>query len=301
MNYLLMAVAIFFAAVNSLILRKFKNRTFKTSGDVFFFNGAISIIWIAIISLWSVISGDFAFSLPSILFGMVYGVILCMFLYFKTESLASGPVSLTTLIGSCAFIIATGFGVIYNNETVSTAQYIGMFLILVSLVMCIFPKKSGEKLTLKWFFFCFMFFLAGGFVGIFYKIFGLSTAKEQVNSMMLSASVTSAVLFFLSGLFINGVKKEKCPTIKKEALIFILLSGIAGCVYIRLNVSLSKVIDSAIFFPVSNGAMVIISTIAGGIMFKEKLNKLQLAGIILGLIAIIINGCGDAVYSLLTK
>ena len=301
MNYLLMCVAIFFAALNSLILRKFKNRTFKTPGDVFFFNGAISIIWIVIMVIWSGISADLVFSLTAILFGMVYGVILCMFLYFKTESLANGPVSLTTLIGSCAFIIATGFGVIYNSETVSIFQAIGMVLILVSLVLCIFPKKGGEKLTLKWFIFCFMFFLAGGFVGIFYKIFGISSAKEQVNAMMLSASVTSAILFFLSGILINGIKKEALPTIKKEALIYVLLSGIAGCVYIRLNVSLSKVIPSAIFFPVSNGAMVIISTMAGGIMFKEKLNKLQLAGIILGLIAIVINGCGDAVYQLLVK
>lgn len=299
MNYLLMTVSIFFAALNSLILRKFKNRTFSTSGDVFFFNGAISIIWIIIMLLWTVFSDDFVFSLPAIFFGIIYGIILCMFLYFKTESLANGPVSLTTLIGSCAFIVATGFGVIYNNETVSISQAIGMALILVSLIMCIFPQKSGEKLTLKWFFFCFMFFLAGGFVGIFYKVFGKSSAKEQVNLMMLCASVTSAILFFLSGILINGIKKEPFPKIKKEALLFILLSGIAGCVYIRLNVSLSKVIPSAIFFPVSNGAMVIISTLAGGILFKEKLNKLQATGICLGLFAIIINGCGDALFSLL--
>ncbi len=299
MNFFLMTISIFFAALNSLILRKFKNRTFKTSGDVFFFNGAISIIWIILLFLWSVLSGDLVFSLPAILFGVIYGIILCMFLYFKTESLASGPVSLTTLIGSCAFIIATGFGVIYNNETVSVFQALGMALILISLIMCIFPKNSGEKLTLKWFIFCFLFFFAGGFVGIFYKIFGLSSAKDQVNTMMLSASVTSMLLFFLSGLFINAVKKETRPTISKEALIYILLSGIAGCVYIRLNVSLSKVIPSAIFFPVSNGGMVIISTVAGGTIFKEKLSSLQLAGIILGFLAIIINGCGDAVFSLL--
>lgn len=298
MNYLLMTVSIFFAALNSLILRKFKNRTFKTPGDVFFFNGAISIIWIIIMLLWSGISGDLVLSLPAILFGVVYGVILCMFLYFKTESLANGPVSLTTLIGSCAFIIATGFGVFYNNEEVKLFQGIGMLLILLSLVLCIFPKKSGEKLTLKWFFFCFMFFLAGGFVGIFYKIFGLSSVSAHVNTMMLSASITSSLLFFIFGISINAIKREKFPTIDKKALIYILLSGIAGCIYIRLNVSLSKVIPSAIFFPVSNGAMVIISTLAGGIMFKEKLNKLQLAGIILGTVAIVINGCFDAIFAL---
>jgi drug/metabolite transporter (DMT)-like permease len=298
MSWILMTVAIIFAAANSLILRRFKNRTFKSAGDVFFFNGGVSLVWVVIMSIWSALS-QFTFTPLALLFGVIYGVILCLFLYFKTEALANGPVSFTTLIGSCAFIIATGFGVVYASEEVSICQGIGMALILISLIFCINPKKSEEKLSGKWFFHCFMFFLAGGLVGIFYKIFGASPVKSQINAMMLSASVTSAVLFFITGLLISGIKKDARPKISKDALWYVLLSGVAGCVYIRLNVSLSAIIPSAIFFPVSNGALVIISTVAGGVAFKEKFNKIQLLGIILGIIAIVINGCGDAVLKTL--
>jgi len=78
-----------------------------------------------------------------------------------------------------------------------------------------------------------------------------------------------------------------------------LLCGIAGCIYIRLNVSLSKVIPGAIFFPVSNGGMVILSTIMGKILFGEKLKPIQMFGILIGLIAIIINGCGDVLWEMI--
>jgi len=297
-SYLLMTVSIAFAAGNSLVLRRFQNRTFRSAGDIFFFQGGMSLVWIAVMAIWSLLTGEFSISPLSVLFGAVYGVILCLFLYFKTEALANGPVSLTTLIGSCAFIIAAGFGVVYANETVSLCQGIGMTLILISLAFCINPQKSAEKLSGKWFFHCFAFFAAGGLVGVFYKVFGRSAAADEVNAMMLSASVTSCVLFFLTGLCVSRLRREARPAIARGALLPLLLSGVTGCVYIRLNVTLSAVLPSAVFFPVSNGALVILSTVAGSLVFGEKLSKQQLAGIGLGLLAIIINGCGDALLRL---
>lgn len=222
-----------------------------------------------------------------------------MFLYFKMQSMATGPVALSTLIGSCAFIIATWFGVIYASEKISNSQLIGMILILVSLVLCVNPRKSAEKLSLKWFLYCMVFFFAGGFVGILYRLFGSSDVSEQVNTMMLTAAVVSAVLFFISGVFVNRAAKQGIPTIHKDAWSYIILSGIAGCIYIRLNIPLSNIIHSAVFFPVSNGSMMILSTLAGSILFKEKLSKVQLIGILLGIVAIIVIGCGDYLMSLL--
>ena len=294
-----MTCSVLLASLNSIILRKFKNKTFTTPGDSFFFNGGLSCIWTVIMLFWFFASGDRAISSTAVMFGAIYGVILCMFLFFKNESIASGPVSLTSLIGNCAFIIATWFGVVYVPERISIFQLVGMALIVVALFLCINPKKSAEKLTAKWFIYCVAFFFAGGFIGIFYKIFGKSAAASEVNGMMLTASVVSCVLFFIVGMIVNKAAKMPMPTIKKESLIYILLSGITGCVYIRLNVSLSAIIPSPIFFPVANGGIVIITTMAGALMFKEKLNKIQLWGVIVGLFAIVVTGCGEFLWDLI--
>ncbi len=296
--YPLMALSICFSVVNACLLHKFGNKDIKTTGDLFFFNGGISIIWTLILSIWFLAEGGNTITPTALIFGVIYGVILCTFLFFKMQSMAEGPVSLSTLIGSCAFIIATWFGVFYVPENISIFQIAGQILLLFSLILCVNPKKSGEKLTGKWFIYSLFFFLAGGAVGIIYKVFAKSDAAGEYNGMLLTASVVSAVLFFIFGLAVNAFSKKPLPKIRKSAIIYIILCGIVSCVYIRLNLSLSAVIPSAVFFPVSNGAMVILSTVTGKLFFSEKLNKTQITGILVGLIAIIITGCSDLLMTM---
>ena len=288
MKYFLMAVSIIFASLQSIILKKFANKTIKNTGDLFFFNGGVSVVWTVVMLIWFLASGG-GISLEAVIFGLVYGVILCAFLYFKTASLAEGSVTITTLIGSAAFIPATIFGIFYASESVSVFQIIGMVVMLIAVAICVNTKNSSEKPTLKWIIYVIAFFIAGSALGAFFKVFGKSNAFSEVNGMMLSAAIFSAIAFFVTGLVINKANKLPSPTIEKQSLIYILLSGLAGCLYVRMNLSLSAVISSAIFFPVSNGSMVMISTLAGFLLFKEKLTKLQVFGIILGVVAIVLS------------
>lgn len=297
MKYIFMTISILLSVTNACVLRKY-GQVNKKGYNPFLFNGGVSLVWVAIMLIMLLLSDD-QISAGAMIYGAIYGVILFAFLFFKTQSMATGPVSLSTLIGSCAFVIATGFGVVYASETVSTIQMIGMLLLFVSLIMCVNPKKSGEKLTGKWLFYCLGFFLAGGFVGILYRLFGASPSSNDVEVMLLTAATVSLLLFAVLGV-IQGKTMENIKPDKK-IIIFMLLSGIASCAYIRMNLSLSNVIPSVIFFPVSNGGMVILSTVMGRVMFKEKLNALQLCGIAVGCIAVVITGCGDYLYHLLVR
>jgi EamA domain-containing membrane protein RarD len=38
---------------------------------------------------------------------------------------------------------------------------------------------------------------------------------------------------------------------------------------------------------------------AGALMFKEKLNKIQIWGVIVGLLAIVVTGCGEFLWNLM--
>ena len=177
-------------------------------------------------------------------------------------------------------------------------QYMGTALLIVSLILCINPKKSGEKLTLKWFAYAFAFFVAGGFLGIINKMFGKSDVSTEVNAMMLTASVVTAVLFAVVGFLFNKAAGKPNPKIRKGAWFYVIVCGIASCLYQRLNVMLAKEILSVIFFPVSNGSMVLLSTVMGKVLFRENLKPMQIFGIIIGLTAIIMTGCSSLIYSL---
>lgn len=299
--YCLMALSICFAVANSCLLHRYSDRVHPNSGEVFLFNAGGSVVWAIILAIWFFVEGNLSVQPLTLLFGLIYGVILCLFLLFKTRSMAEGPVSLTTLIGSSAFIIATWFGVFYANDPINAFQIIGMIILLLSLVLCVNPKKSGEVLTLKWFLYCLAFFFAGGLVGMLYKVFGKSPVHGEVNAMMLTASIVSAILFFICGRIITKKTGAASGRPDRVTLFYLVLCGIASCVYIRLNISLSNVIPSPVFFPVSNGAMVILSTVAGKLFFREKLKRIQITGIVIGLIAIIITGCGQTLWELFVR
>lgn len=290
MEYILMLISIILSVVNACLLR---GMAYKKQGNVyspFLFNAGVNIVWLVILFTSHCIVKD-AFTPETICYGIAYGVILFAFLYFKTRSMAEGPVALSTLIGSCAFVIATVFGVIYAKESINAFQILGMLMLLVSLFLCVNPKRSKQKLTVKWMVCAFGFFLSGGFVGILYKLFGKSAASGNIDAMILIASAVSMVLFAVFGVVKEGKNGVKAPD--RATVVFMIFCGIAGCVYIRMNVTLSALIPSAVFFPVSNGGMLILSTIAGRMFFGEKLSKTQIAGIIIGCIAVVITGCGQ--------
>lgn len=297
MEYVFMAISIVLSVVNACLLRGYSAKNQEENYSPFLFNAGVSVVWILIMTACFLLSGVGAVSPIAIGFGTVYGVILCAFLFFKTQCMAEGPVSLSTLIGSCAFVIATWFGVFYADESVNCFQIIGMLLLLVSLFLCVNPNKSTEKLTAKWFLYCLGFFLAGGCVGIIYKLFGGSSAKTEYDAMILTASAVSAVLFFAVGLIKERGKRKIKP--HKAAILFMILCGFASCAYIRMNITLSNIIPSVVFFPVSNGGMVILSTIGGKLFFKERLNKVQIIGIIIGCIAVVITGSGAYLWNLI--
>ncbi|MBP5661674.1 MAG: hypothetical protein J6X30_00790 [Clostridia bacterium] len=262
-------------------------------GDSLVFNAGISVIWVAIIFIWGLISnkGWFFPTSTATFYGVLYGLNLSMFLLFKCQSFVSGPVSLSALIGSCGFIIATIFSTIYNKESMGVIQIIGMCLMIASIYMCINPKKSGMKLTTQWKIYAFLFFCTGGMIGVINKLFQSSSAKEEIDSMMLVASITSAVVLTVVGFGLNKAFKKPAPKISVRNFSFVGACGVVSCVYNRLNVFLAGALPGVILFPVSNGCLIFASSILGVLFFKEKLSVSQKLGIVFGFISIILIGC----------
>ncbi len=291
--WLILLTAVIFAVLNNLFLHKFGNRDIKNTGDILLFNSMISLIWAVIMLVWGIAeSGRFVFpSGGAVLYGILYGINLSFFLLFKMQSLATGPVSITSLIASCSFIVPTIFSVFYNSEKVGIIQLLGMAVMLAALFMCMDRRDKSISSNKQWKIFVLMFFCAGGMIGIINKLFQASDAKTEINSMMLVASIVSAIVLAAEGFAMSGLQKTGLPKIYKSGIFYILICGIVSCVYNRLNVYLAGVMPGALLFPISNGSLIFLNTLTGVFIFKEKLSKIQIAGIIVGFLSIIMIGC----------
>lgn len=294
--YLLLALSIIFAASNNLLLHKFENRGLDGLSGVLFFNAMISVVWVLLLGITSVMTGGLRIDLSSAGWGVLYGSVTAGFLLCKMQAMASGPVSLTSFIGCASLLISTGFGVFLLHEGASALQTVGVALLMLALFLVVSPKNDRAKKS--WKLWCGAFFVCSAAVGIIFKLHQRSEAAENINGMMFCAAITSAViLILLSALTAKGRKLPK--PLPKSALPYLLGCGLVSCLYNRLNIFLAGSLPSVVFYPLFNGSVILISTLCGVFLFRERLKLSQTVGIIIGAAALMLaSGSADKFITL---
>ena len=286
MNYFLLALTILFSAIASILTRIFSKDSNGVS--VYTFNALGCVVWLFVLLPQLILAEDFLLSNSAVFYGILYGILLFLWLYSNCRAVEEGSYTLSRLISCPSFIIAALFGAIYCNEGINTNQIVGMVLICLSLLLCVNPKFSGEKITVKWFVYSFIYFLANGFIGVIYKLFGAVAGKGEYDAMLLTAALVAILLYTLFIAF-ETVKGKKTLIMPKGKTAWLtVLAGLFTCLFIKINIYLSNAMPSAVFFPVSNCAVIILSTLAGTLLFREKLSKIQVVGILIGLFSILI-------------
>jgi len=294
--FVLVGVAILFAVSNNILLHFLKEK----KHNAYLFNAIISLIWVVCLLAFNL--GWKGASPQTWLYGCLYGLTLSGFIFFKTMAMSNGPIALTALFGCSAFILTTVFNAIYWQEQVGFFEIAGILLMLISVFMINYtPKSVGEqkqKFSLKWKIYCAMFFIFSAATGIIFR-FHQTVDKFYTNEMMiLSATVSFAILLFIFLLELGIRKKEikdkieddnvnSCISEKVVVAFLAIACGICSCVYNRLNIYNSGTLPSTLFFPIFNGGVVILSFFAGWGLFKEKPTKIQFFGVGLGFLALL--------------
>jgi multidrug transporter EmrE-like cation transporter len=73
----------------------------------------------------------------------------------------------------------------------------------------------------------------------------------------------------------------------KKHLAFALVCGICTFGMNFLNLKLSGLLPSQLFFPIVNGSAIILSSVMSVLLFKEKLTKKQIIGLCGGIVSLI--------------
>ena len=294
MEYLLLFAAVVISVANSSVMHVFGNKGLRNHGDVFLFICGTQFIWTVLLLLWSAAAGRLAFSREVILYGLLYGLLLFFFQIFKLSAMSSGPVSLTNLIGASSFLISSAYSYFILKDRINPLCFAGMLLLIFSLYLCIDLKGKATgnnmKLTPRWLFLSLCLFLVGGVIGILYMYFNKSPSADRIDPMMLLASGVSSLLLLAASFGAKAAERTPAPRLPKSALKYLFAVGVSGCIYMRLNIGLVRLIPGVLLFPLTNTSIILLSTVVGRFFFGEKLNHRQFAGILLGLAAIVFIG-----------
>ncbi len=289
MNYVLLVFSVLSTMVSGIINSSYGKKKAKNEADFQLFNLFSSIFCSVVILITAFLTSAELPSVYTVVLGLIFGVVTALGTLFSVKALGTGPVSYTTLITTSAMIIPALSGWIFFDENMEISKICGIVLMLISISLAVLNKEdSKRKTTLKWLVFALFAGAFSGLVGVFQKIHQSSQHKNELMFFLVIAfavsSLYSAVMLLVSKS--KQIKPSVKISLKNQNIYMFALSGIAVSVPNMINLYLSGVMESIIFFPVVNGANLLLMLVVSLLLFKEKLTKIRWLGFFIGCIAI---------------
>ena len=288
--YLLLVISIFAALVCSTSNKIFSNKqpsvALKSLGVSIF-----SLVSCLTLYIWDGFGNISTFSL---VFGILFGVVTFLANIMLLSAFSLGPWSYTYVMICLSMLMPAFSGALFWGDKIGILQYVGTLLMIVCIILSVDKKADDKKANIKWLLCTVAAFLMSGSIGIMQKVHQTSQYKNELNGFLIVSFFAGAVLSLVSAL-ISKIK-EKQGTEKKEgikswkeivalAVIFVLI-GVSTAANHKLNLYLSGVLPSAVFFPAVNGGPLVLASLTAFIFFKERLSKKQWIGLLIGTAAV---------------
>ena len=280
MNYFLLFFSIFLETAKTVVANLFSKQELKENRDIFKFN------WIFYLGSFAILV-CFPTTLPSlytVLMAVAFAVVTTASQYFCLQALRCGPMSLTTFIQGSNLLIPTFFGM-FLGAIPSLIFWPLLVLLLVAMALVLVSKR--ESICFRWILLSMGTFLFTGGIGILQT---LAKPEEQIPFLQIAFALCA--LFNLTGQLLVRKKDAASFPIRSRTALMAIGSGIAMGAVNRINLYLAdpNVMATYIFFPIVNGGLIFLTTVAAMIFFKERLTRKQWLGLVLGIIVLTVIG-----------
>lgn len=221
----------------------------------------------------------------NMLFQVVYSV-----------ALTEGPVSITVLIINFAVIVPTTVSAIVFKENIFVSQLLGILCLLISFPLSMKESTGGEKgVNKKWVILTVITLIADSAVMTMQKMFRITESYSEApdtssNTFLLFIYIFSAIF----ALIVYFAKTRMYPEEKrsfrfgKSVIFFALAMGLDLAVYQKFYMTANMEIPGSFFFPTFSGLQSVSMTVIGILLFKDRLNRRQLTGVLFGILAVIL-------------
>lgn len=293
MNALLLTVSVFLNVVTAILRNSFCKTDVRSDADLHLFNAASAWISMAVLAVIGISHGGLTEpSAYTLGMGMLFGAATWLCALFNMKALTAGPLSYTNIIISCAMVVPALSGMALYGESVSAWQWVGIALMLVSIVCSVDRSDERKKggTSLRWLLLCMISFMGNGAVGVMQKIHQSSPHRGELGIFLVLAFAVSGLISL--GMVWKCARSGKAPrTVRltgKRFGMFALITGAGVAACNHINMYLSGAMDAVVFYPVVNGAGMLLTALAGFILYKEKLTPRQWTGLCCGGAAILL-------------
>ena len=195
--------------------------------------------------------------------------------------------SVASVASKMSVIIPVIFGIYMYNEGVGFQKVAGIILALVAVYLASVKPKKDNNIT-KGLWLPILLFFGTGTIDTSIKY--IETTYLPDNGIPIFSATVFAFAFTIGAilLIIKAIKKSYKFPIK--TIVGGAILGIINyfSIYYLLKALNHKNLESSTLFTINNVAIVMVSTLLGVILFKEKISKMNWIGITIAIISIVI-------------
>ena len=300
MDYLLLGISVFTGSFKSIVNKRVK-RGAVGLGKTMQVNAVSFAIAFVVVLCFAVFSSGFSVKTP-LLLALANAVCILLSQVSLMKAVDTGSVTVSSLFYSCGFIVPTVWGALYYGEPVHYLQIVGIAIIIISFILCV-EKENGKKFNIKWFIYALGGTIFSGLLGVVQKLFGKGYADTYSLDVFLSVSflliIAISLIVWLIYILVHGkrghqdvpigekvIARTEKALLDKYTLVFTVILGLILGFHNKICTYLSGVLPSALFFPIVNGGVIVMTAIISSIILRERLSRRQLISVILGFIAI---------------
>lgn len=231
------------------------------------------------------------FSYRPSLITLILGLINAMMLLTYNISMVKGGnlgsyafLMICTLSGG--ILVPMVYDLIYLGHTFSILQIIAVILMLAAFVIMNLEGVHAKK-NLHFLMWCGILFLVNGLYVMFMNLQQNLMQFTQRNEMIITTFLGMAVLTTLFELvfarreFLEGFRMEK------KALLPMIISSLSATIAVNMLLYVMKAINVTVLNVVNHGGVLVLSAIFAFTLFKEKMEKHTVIGILTACASII--------------
>jgi drug/metabolite transporter (DMT)-like permease len=222
---------------------------------------------------------------------MVMGTIFISLFNVIAITAQTMGVAVASVGNKLSLVIPFIFSIYLYNEEATALKIAGVVIALLSVVLTCWPsaahtEPSGKVVKNAYFLLPLVLFFASGLLDTMIKYVETTyiTGANQ-NAYLISAFAAAATIGIISLLFLFATGRMK---FESKAVVAGIIIGVPNyfSIWCLMGVLKGFTGNSSAIIPINNMGIVLFSTVAAFLMFKEKLTKLNWLGIILSIAAI---------------
>jgi drug/metabolite transporter (DMT)-like permease len=220
---------------------------------------------------------------------LVLGALFVSIFFVMAMTAQRNGVSVTSIAGKMSVVIPVLFGIFLYDESVTFLKVIGILIALIAVYLSSVKEGISEKKgTLL---FPVLLFLGSGAIDTLLKYIQVNFVADEDIPLFSAGLFGIAGIFGFTILAIRTIKKREAFGFKNMLAGIVLGVPNYYSIFFIIKALQNKNFESSTLFTINNVAIVILSTLVGLLLFKEKFstkNKIGVALAILGIVLVTI-------------